>query len=373
MKQMYITRLRSLAAGLAALGSLIACSSEEEVQQPAGPGSGAVTLALETRTAADAPLDYSVYVFETPRGSADYVFKSNLDLTDRQGELALTGSELLANDYRFLFLAQPAGSDEITVGRADKAALAQGDAWAAVTLTRTSRPLSDAIYYKVEDAAGSTLLMTHRLQATLERLVGRMVFDCFKVADAGSLDPIGVATGFASVLDRVYKIEITYGSPVQQMTFEGTTAKPIPSDVPSETQTITVPEEEGLMVTVPQESIGLLDPYGVNGSVRIEGLNMLPTTSAVPVTLTFHYYDTTPICGQNDDAGHTHTSACYSDNSSLVLNLHGTDSTPVTEVRSGYLTVNKAAILFNRIIDLPAGSTIDVRFEWDLSNLPNYQ
>lgn len=372
MKQMYITRLRSLVAGLAALGSLIACSSEDEVQQPAGPDSGEVTLALETRSTADTPLDYSVYVFETPRGSADYVFKSSFALTDRQGELALTGSELLANDYRFLFLAQPAGSDEITVGHADKAALAPGDAWAAVTLTRGTVPLSDAIYYKVEDASGSILLSTHRLQATLDRLVGRMVFDCFKVADAGSLTPIGIDAGFASVLDRVYKIEITYGSPVQQITFEGTTPKPLPTNVPNETQTITVSTGDTL-VSVPQESIGLLDPYGVNGSVRIEGLNLLPTTSAVPVTLTFHYYDTTPICGQNGDAGHTHTSACYSDKSSLVLNLRGADGTPVTEVRSGYLTVNKAAILFNRIIDLPAGSTIDVRFEWDLSNLPNYQ
>lgn len=372
---MYITRLLSFAVGLATLGSLIACNSEDEVQQPAGPDSGEVTLTLETRSTADGSLGYSVYVFETPRGSADYVFKSSLDLTGRQGELELTGGELLAHDYRFLFLAQPAGSDEITVGHADKSALAPGDAWADVTLSRTSAPLSDAIYYKVEDATGSTLLGTHKLEATLDRLIGRMVFDCFKVASAGSLEPIGIEAGFASVLDRVYKIEITYGSPVQQMKFEGTTPTPtpLPTDVAKETQTIIVPEEEGLTVTVPQESIGLLNPSGVNGSVRIEGLNLLPTTSAVPVTLTFHYYDTTPICGQDGEAGHTHTSACYSAKSSLVLNLHGADGTPVTEVRSGYLTVNKAAILFNRIIDLPAGSTINVSFDWDLSNLPNYQ
>lgn len=370
---MYITRLRSLAAGLAALGSLIACSTEDEVQQPAGPDSGAVTLALDTRTAADTPLGYSVYVFEAPRGTANYVFKSSLDLTGEQGELNLPGSELLANDYRFLFLAQPAGSDGITVGRAAKTPLSAGDAWADVTLSRTSEPLSDAIYYKVEDVLGSTLLETHELRATLERLIGRMVFDCFKVANAGSSDPVGIDAGFASVLDRVYKIEITYGSPVQQMNFEGTTAKPLPSSVLEETQIITVPEEEGLTVTAPQESIGLLKPYEVDGYVRIEGLNLLPTTSAVSVKLTFHYYDTTPICGQDGDAGHTHTSACYSDKTSLVLNLHGADGTPVAEVRSGYLTVNKAAILFNRIIDLPAGSTIDVNFDWDLSNLLNYQ
>lgn len=377
MKQKSITRLLSHLTGLAIWGSLFACSAGEEEPVARVPDALPVAVVLKTGSTAVPELDFFVYVFEKPvepgAGIGHYVFKNSFVLDAQQGELALAGSELRANDYRILFLAFPAGRQEITVERQDASPLTAGARWEEIRLTRTSEPLSDAIYYKVEDVSGSVLVNTRLIQAQLERLIGQMVFDCFKVAGAGSLQPVDIdpASGAVSVLDRVYEIEITYGATVQQLAFEGTTPQPLPAVVSVQTQTISLTEEEGLKVTLPQEAAGLLKLSGAEGGVRVRGLNLLPTATAMPVTLTFRYYDTTPICGQGGGAGHTHTSACYA-RSSLVLNLRGADGTPATGIRSGYLTVGKGAILFNRIIDLPAASTLDVDFGWDLSNLPNY-
>lgn len=373
MKQIYITRLFSRLIGLAVLGGMFACSGEEEEPGAVATGVSGVSVVLKTGSKAAAGLDFSVYVFEKPSDSSTYVFKNSFVLTGQQGKLELEEEELQANDYRFLFLALPAGGEDIKAGRLDASTLRAGDAWEDLRLTRTAAPLSDAVYYKVEDVSGGNLLDTRLIRVTLERLIGRMVFDCFKVANASSQDPIGIdaASGVASVLDRVYKIEITYGSPVQQLSFQGTTLTPLPSLAPQEVQTISLPEEDNLKVTVPQADLGLLKPYGADGCVRILGLNLLPTGTAMPVTLTFRYYDTTPVCQSGSDPAHTHTSACYAE-SSLVLNLQVANGEGKNAIRPGYLTINKSAILFNRIIDLPAGATLDVDFSWDLSNLPNY-
>lgn len=377
MKQKSMTRLLSRLAGLAVAGSLFACSAGEEDPGAAVPAAAPVSIRLKTGATAAPELDFSVYIFAKPvgqdPGTGHYVFKNSLVLDRQQGQLAWEESEVRANDYRMLFLALPAGREEITIGGADASPLAAGTPWEEVRLTRASAPLSDAVYYKIEDISGSALGSTHLIETQLDRLVGRMMFDCFKVAGAVSREPVDVdpASGVASVLDRVYEIEIAYGNPVQQLAFEGTALRPLPGEASPETQTISLAEEAGLKVTLPQEAAGLLELSGAKGGVRLTGLNLLPTAAAMPVTLTFRYYDTTPVCGRGGEAGHTHTSACYAQ-SSLVLNLRGADGAPTTSIRSGYLTVGKGAILFNRIIDLPAASTLDVDFGWDVSNLSNY-
>lgn len=372
MKQMYITRLFSWIAGLSAFGGLCACSGDEEGPQAGASSEPVVSVVLDSPGAAADGLDISVYIFEKASGDSRYVFKSSLNLQNQQGKMRWNGSELLANDYRFLFLATPSAGAQLAVKRSDGQIPAAGTFWEEILLDRVSAPLSGNNYYQVKDLSGQEILASRTVRARLERVVGQVVFDFFKTAPTGSPTPVDIdaAAGVTSVLDRVYRIDITYPSSVRQLAFEGTALKPLAGSRQTETQTVMLPEEPDLRVTVPRAEIGLLRPYEAAGCARIAGYFCLPTAENMPVALTFYYYDTTPVCQSGGSAGHVHDSKCYA-SSRLQLNLRDADGAPVVGVRPGYLTVNKGAILYDRIIDVPASSAIRVDFDWNLENLKN--
>lgn len=374
MKQIYISRLFTRAAGLLAFAGLCACSAGEDTL-PEGPaGEAAVTVVLDSQNPVADELDISVYVFERPAGGNRYVFKRSAVLQNRQGKLLWDGRELLGNDYRFLFLATPSSGAQLVLKQSDDQAPAAGVAWENIRLDRMSAPLSENNYYQVKDMTGQEILASRTVRARLKHIVGRPVFDFFKATSADDFTPgdIDVSTGFASVLDRVYRIDIAYSLSVQQLVFNDTILKPLAGSRLEETQTIQLPEEFDLRVTVPQEEIGLFKPYQASGCARLAGYCFLPTEENMPVVLTFYYYDTTPVCGQDGAALHRHDSQCYA-SSRLQLNLRDTGGDPVVGIRPGYLTVNKGAILYNRIIDVPASAAIRVDFNWNLENLKNYK
>lgn len=359
MKQRNIYRIF---APLCLLLLTTACALDE--QQECAPCKEVRTV--DVRLAATQPaseLETPLYLFRRSAGTADeYLYDRCYESVADGQSLKLPLAEIEACDYRFLMIAQPAGTPWLTTQTASGTAFVPGTGWDDLRLVSTSGAAASDGYCGYTDISGEELLQNGSVRLTLKRIAGQVLFDIFRTAGSLSQPESVVSTEVESVIDRVSRIVIEYRNPTTVLRF-GADGQLIPAAVASEplTQTI-LPEMADFRVTLPQTDRGLqvYDP-GLRGSLRIEGAFLLPSDSQLRIRMTFDYYDTTPICGNDHTA--EHTASCYGQQQ-LTLALPADSSDGGLPVAADCFTVNRAGLRCDRIIDVPANGVIEADFDW---------
>lgn len=354
----------SAAFALALLLSLSGCSKE---QQPFGgnvaPGP---VFEVEARSAGDdVALRYVCYAFRSDHGADDFKLFDLIDPLVSGSELSWTSTDLAGYQFRFLFTALPDGEKALSIVNSSGQGMAPGNSWDGIAINGASFRPPKHCYFGVQNIDGDDLITDHRVTCTLERLVGQMVFDFFKVDATGTArTPIAVDPDVAAtVMDRVKRIEVNYTGLNKNLVFDED-FKPVaaPGAVTDTTQVIEPALSGSFTLTLPQPAGSALSSYeyAPGGAVRLNGFYLFPAEN-VNVKITVTYYDTTPKCGIE---GHQHDAGCFDDTRSMILNIPAGDNTAPMPVISNTITRNKAMIRCDRIIDISIGSGTGFDVEW---------
>lgn len=322
---------------------------------------GIICRAAVGKEAAGSDLEVKLYVFSSEGGS-DYLFNSSLPLaTDVPTMLKLNPSDLNKKDYRFLFTATPKAQAEIQARPADGSSFDSGTTWQNVVVAMTGNSLSADNYYGITDLTGKSILQTGVIEGELKRMVGQMVF-CFYKADSDRTPlPVDDAD-VASVLDRISSIDITYTGIPRQISFDADN-KPVAGDEGTFNHSVRFAlDAEGLKVSLPQTGVPVETADSIEGGAILKGACLFPSPSSVRVSMTFHYYDTTPIC--TEDGKSTHGVDCF-DKRTLSLSIPKEDEATGLKVLPDYFTINNACLPCNRIIDIQHTSGLTINTEWN--------
>ncbi len=304
-----------------------------------------------------------LYLFRRPAGTEEEYVLDTRYATIRDGQtLKLPVADLNSYDYRFLMIAQPADEEWLSLTTASGSPYTPGNVWSDLRMISSTGEASADGYYSFTDRTGAELLAGGIVRMTLGRIAGRVRFDCFRIG-ASLAEPTGVVSpDVESVLDRIDRIEITYENPTAALRF-GADNTLVPAGAASRPFVQTVrPDLTDFKVALPQPDNGLnLFETALRGSLRMEGTYLLPSESALRITMVFHYYDTTPVCG-SDHAG-SHTVGCY-EQKQVILHLPAADTPNGLPVASDCYTVNRAGLRCDRIIDVAVGGSIQTDFGW---------
>ena len=357
--------------GLAVLLLLgtVACTRHQDAVPETVPGDRTAVSVTPVLAAAPAGtgLSYSLYIFSKPSESTGkYTLYDSISPLQDGALFGFPNSDLNANVYRFLFVATPAPAAEIRVVQSgDAPRPVKGMSWQDLRIGQSAPALSGDNYYGITEITGTDILRSTQVRGTLTRLVGQPVLDLYRIGDGDISTPENLdSANVLSVLDRVYQIDIAYSGQTSQIGF-GTGNAPEPGTVaPAEASKIISPVLTGFGVAVPQIDKGLeAAAAGTTGSVRIMGPYLLPSPGNVQMTLAFHYYDTTPICG-NNHPGEPHDYDCY-DRRTLTLDLPAETAPAGLPIAADHFTLNKGGIRCDRIIDLPQGAGMSIVTEWN--------
>lgn len=310
-----------------------------------------------------AELETPLYLFKRPAGTQEpYTFDRSYDSASDGMTLKLPFAEMKDYDYRFLAVAQPLGSEWLSLRSAAGLPLVQGVSWDDLRMACASGNASVEGYSGFTDMDGEAILLAGSVRLTLTRVAGQMLFDFYRIGSSLS-EPEGIVSAdVESVIDRVTKIEIAYENSTTSLRFD-TDNRLIPATYASQPfRQVITPDAADFKVSLPQvdKGLGLYDAE-LRGSLRIAGAALLPSDAKMRVKMVFTYYDTTPACG-NTHAG-DHTVACYAQRE-VTLNLPAASSATGLPVSSDCYTVNRAGLRTDRIIDIPAGGGIETDFEW---------
>jgi len=336
---------------------LISCSENQDDDNniKGGDDDLQVNVNIETRSLPN-DLQCNVYVFTKNNGGTDYLFKDSMKIINSPSVIKFKNQDLAENDYRFLFIATSKNNAGTFVLNKMGSSIQTNQNWNDIMIRSKDILLSNNNYYGVLNRTGQSILDEGSIDGNLTRMYGQLTVDIFKVTNniESVVDIDTTKQLIASVLDRVYKIDIEYQGITRDVIFNSQDS--IVYYMPwsgKYTQVIEpVVTDDGLKVIIPQEQKNLeASPVGKLGSVRIKGINALPSDKGMRMKLTFHYYDTTPKC-EITDGSHRHDKSCF-DKRSIELNLpQTTDPEKLLSVFANYYTVNKAAIRFNRIIEV---------------------
>jgi hypothetical protein len=211
-------------------------------------------------------------------------------------------------NYKFPFICTPSVPEIVTLNN-DGQTLDENNTWSDVRIRQNTEILSKDNYHKIVEKTGEELPEQTQIHATLTRIVGQVVFDIYRI-DTDIQDPTSiVSTDVASVLDRVYQIDITYTNLSKEFYFT-TSNDLLVNETFNQPQKIEPVLSENLTLSLPQQDQNP-DLYNeeIRGSVRIKGLYGLPVESNVSIK---HYYDDTPACGNTDDShSHSAENGCF--------------------------------------------------------------
>jgi len=363
-----------LFAFVAGLG-MFSCSEENAANDPGviDEDDVPVYVDLGTRALPD-NLQCKMYVFSKSANNNNYILKDILALTGGHYKAKLMNSDLANNQYRFLFLATPKDNPELDLLNKDENEPAKGDEWNDVFIRSKNAVLSTNNYYTIIDKAGSAIIDSATIRATLTRLVGQVVLDITKVKESLST-PIGIDPGgvdsIKSVLDRVFKIDVMYTGITKDIAFDSDNNRIIKDTVWYNSPDILLNDtlDNNLRLGIPVTDRGLLlSGWGTKGSVRIMGPCFLPSDASLSIKYIFHYYDTSPACGS---PSHVHTIDCY-DKRNVVLNLPKEGNTSgLLSIIPDHYTLSKAGIRYNRIIDYIQDGSFGFVTDWNNSNVRN--
>lgn len=327
----------------------------QEAQQPY------ISATIGTKSL-PADLRCDLYIFWKSSGETDYYFKEESTLIAGHKQLKFMNNDLKDKDYKFLFVATSSTNPEIRVTNLSNTSLSTTDKWEDVLISANELLLSAENYSGVLDKTGDEILNDGTIHGTLTHIVGQLVLDIFRI-NGNISNPMDIESAdVTSVLDRVFKVDIEYSGITRDIVFSGSNSildNNMWLDEYTETHSFNIGGD--FKVSIPQEDNGLFtSPANTLGSVRMKGIYCLPSTENMKIKYTFHYYDTTPACG-ND---HAHTTGCY-EIKTLVLNLpEDKNDATLLSVYPNYLTVNKAGIRYDRIIDVGANVTLEFNTKW---------
>jgi len=358
------------------MACITACSETNEGENPLviNPEDGLPVMAkLDTRAIPD-QMTCLMHVFWKPTGPSDYVYKEVVSLTNLNlpYTMKFVSQDLVNKSYRFLFVAIPTVDSKINILNDQNEALSVGNSWSEVIISSQEQELKGDYYYDVLDMTGDEIKLAGNINGNLERLVGQMVLDIFRGEDIDT--PVGVKSGLvASVIDRVYQIDIDYSNLTKEISFkeDGSIQEKTNWD-DAFVQTITPVMGDTLQVLVDSsEGIARLNE-NAKGAVRIKGVYALTSSAKVRAKYTFKYYDTTPTCG-SIEKNHKHTVECFENNRrELVLHLpKQTEEVNLLSILPNHYTVNKAGIKLDRIIDLASATSFDLDMDWANENIEN--
>lgn len=303
-----------------------------------------------------------LYVFSTDgNGGGVYQLSDSLpQVISGTTKLKIKFTDLEKKDYRFLFVATSETKPEIRVRPSDNSLFAFGTPWEKVAVAMAADSLSVDNYYGITDMKGVDILTSGNITGNLTRLVGQMVFCFYKASEGGVDDP-----QVLSVLDRISSIDITYQNAPLQIKFDASN-KPVPvpgSTVPLHHTVRFSLTADGQKVELPQTGIPVEVNDSIPGGAILKGTCLLPVSQGVRVSMTFHYYDTTPIC-RHMEKEHTHDVTCYTPEE-LSLSLPKQESLTGLSVLPNHFTINNALLPCNRVIDVVHTSGIDVDTVWE--------
>ena len=315
------------------------------------------------KEASGSELQIKLYVFSSEGGS-DYLLSDSLSLmTDGTTKLKLDPDDLNKKDYRFLFIATPKAQTEIQVMPAGGSSFDFGTKWQQVTVAMTGDSLSVDNYYGITDLQGKSILQTGHIEGELKRMVGQMVF-CFYKADSDR-KPLPVEDAkVSSVLDRISSIDITYTGVPRRVAFgaENTPVAITESGTTVKHSVRFTLDAEGLKVPLPQTGVPVETNDSIKGGAILKGTCLFPSSQNVRVAMTFHYYDTTPIC--TEDRNSTHGTGCF-DARTLSLSIPKESEAAGLNVLPDHFTINNACLPCDRIIDILHTSGLEVDTKWD--------
>lgn len=360
---------KMIAILLAGIG-FVACSNKwEEEERPVHIEREGipVRLKLDGESTTGETLRYNFYIFRKAAQDADYAFEQMLAL--KAGEatsVKFMNQDLKVYSYRFLFTATVDKRPEISVVPKSGARLTKGMAWKEITLKAIEDSLTLDNYYTVVDKTGDEILGAEKIEGILGRLVGRFLFDFYRVGKLGLEEPMDIVSPqVTSVLDRVFRIDILYSGLTKSLQFNDIVGvEPVSPLEGSFTQQIELKGENPFLVEIPQPEKGL-EAAGVNtkGSVRIQGIYGLPSDDSVKVTMVFHYYDTTPKC-ENNHGTEPHKTDCYV-TKKVTLNLFKAAIIPGLPVKADHFTLNRSGLPCDRIIDIKQQGNLAIDINWD--------
>jgi len=321
-----------------------------------------ITASLESLSL-PANLKCDLYIFWKGSAETEYKFKETIALTGTQTKMKFMNADLKDKDYRFLFVATSAINPEISVSDLSNNALNIDKKWTDVLISSNEILLSADNYSGVLDKSGEDILKKGSIDGILTRMVGQIVLDIFRIS--GNINyPMDIISGdVSSVLDRVFKVEVEYSGITRDVVFGGSNNILDNNKWPDKyAKTHLFNTDNNLKVSVPQVDNGLIvSPIGKLGSARIQGIYCLPSDKNMRIKFIFHYYDTTPKCG---DINHVHTKVCY-DERELIINLpQDKEDATLLSVYPNYFTVNKAGIRLDRIIDLTQPGSFELATTW---------
>lgn len=341
-------------------GLIHSCTQKEESPEWVDSKSG---ILFRTALREEAPANgllTKLYVFKATGNDSYRLCDSLPEIISGTTRLKMSLADLNKNNYRFLFVSTPESEPEIHVTRMDSYPLAFGTEWEKMSVAMSADSLSVDNYYGIKDLTGTEILQLEAIEGELTRLVGQMVFCFYKAGPEGVKNP-----DVASVLDRVSSIDIAYESTPRQITFD---ANNLPvsvtgsEDVLNHTVRFSL-SEDGQKVVLPQAGVPVETADSISGGAILKGTCLLPCRGKVKVSMTFHYYDTTPICGHTEKE-HKHGAECYTPKT-LSLNLPKNTEIAGLNVLPDHFTINNAILPCNRVIDVLHTSGIQINTVWN--------
>lgn len=350
---------------IVSIAGITACSGQQDYPETPDVAKEGIPLSINiSRTTTHTTgLEFGLYIFSRYTGNKDSKYQLDsiiLPLTERS-MLKFSNKKLSQKEYRFLFMATPSDSSALKVVNTHLSTPMPGTSWEDIRIISRSDSISIDNYYQVTDRSAQEILATDTLHAQLKRMVGQLVFRFFKIGEnIADLQPIDPEV--SSVFDRIKSIRIDYQNFNRILAFDDT-GIPYPESTPSSggqnvsqhIQTVL----QNFRLILPQKHLDPINADPVNGG-EIKGYCFLPTNQQIRTTLTFIYYDTTPVCG---NALHQHNKNCYPQES-LTLNIPK-KSHPGLSVEANAYTVNKAGIRCNRIIDIGYETNLEIDTDWN--------
>lgn len=358
--------------GLLVLASLLgellhSCTVSWENPPEVKDDESEITLRMGLKSATSTSgLLTKLYVFSN-EGTGDYLLTDSLpQVVSGSTRLKLNLADLNKKNYRFLFVATPEVKPEIQVAATDNASFPFGTSWEKVAVRMSADSMSIDNYYGIADSPGSEILERGSVDGELTRLVGQMVFCFYKAGPGGVKDPVAVDDPkVGSVMDRVSSIDITYDGVPHQITFNSgkqPVAQPGSESVLKHTVRFSL-TEDGQKVILPQANAPVEIADSIPGGAILKGTCLLPSQQKVRVSMIFHYYDTTPIC-ENQNSEHMHGVDCYTPQT-ISLNLPQRADAVGLSVLPDHFTINNAGLPCNRIIDILHTSGIVIDTVWN--------
>ncbi|MDU1891668.1 MAG: DUF5031 domain-containing protein [Dysgonomonas sp.] len=438
MKNKYIQRIIFFFASIC----LVACSNnayEEDSNDIVDITNGIPIITTLNSKALPENLQCTMYIFwkNTSDAENQYALKETkiLDKTE-PNKLKFMNNELVDKTYRFLFIATPSDEAEIALLKTDGNSLQQGDKWNNVMIESAGIMISADNYQGFVDKTGDEILNGKTINCTLTRLVGQVIFDIYKVLkEEGVTTSQNVELPHFSVLDRVFKIEIEYSNITKSATYSSNSI--IHRDVWDNSYKQTIEPKlfenenhwfRNFKVDMAEPIENLTFSEEKLGSAHIKGIYCMPAKENLKIKMTFHYYDTTPLCDGTEhihskncytykDAynnikftlpicgktEHTHLNSCYKDGvltctkevhihraecydveptcgmveyvytndcftqKEIVLNLPKENATPLSIIPNHY-TLNTAKIRYDRVIDVGVNFSFEFDTAWENDN-----